>query len=82
MLGIAALALLFISALHGCTVIGSSTVDRDRLDFPTTIAQLWKPMMPLNTVSIRYGDTPIFLNVSSIVNQYSLELKIAASSEL
>lgn len=74
------LALLFL--LSGCTTIGPSSVEKDRFDYSSTIAESWKKMMLLNIIKLRYGDTPIFLEVSSIVNQYSLEAELGASAEL
>lgn len=39
-------------------------------------------MMLLNIIRLRYGDTPIFLEVGSIVNQYILEQELAGSANL
>ncbi len=68
-------ALLFVS---GCAAIGPSTISRDRFEYSTAIADSWKRMMLLNIVKLRYGDTPIFLETSSIVNQYLLETEVNA----
>jgi hypothetical protein len=57
-------------------------VENDRFDYSNSIAESWKKMMLLNIVKLRYGDTPIFLEVGSIVNQYSLETELNASAEL
>ena len=66
--------LLLISA--GCTAIGPPTIARDRFDYTTAVADSWKRQMLLNIVKIRYGDAPIFLDVASIINQYSLETEL------
>ena len=71
-------ALLFVS---GCTAIGPSTIARDRFEYSTAIADSWKRMMLLNIVKLRYGDTPIFLETSSIVNQYLLETEVNAGAD-
>lgn len=76
------LILLFCCSFAGCTVIGPSTIERDRFDYSSAIAESWKKMMLLNVVKIRYGDTPIFLEVGSIVNQYSLEQELQAGAEV
>ncbi|MRR35249.1 hypothetical protein EG829_11305 [bacterium] len=68
-----------VGLLAGCTSIGPHTVARDRFDYTTSVADSWKRQMLLNIVKIRYGDAPIFLDVASIINQYSLEGELNAS---
>jgi len=72
-------ALLLVGFLSGCSAIGPGTIARDRADYTTTVAESWKRGMLLNIVKIRYGDAPIFLDVASIINQYSLEGELNAS---
>ncbi len=74
-LGLVALLLLVLS---GCTSVGPSTIERDRFEYSTALSESWKEMMLLNIVKIRYGDTPIFLEVGSVVNQYILEQELQA----
>jgi hypothetical protein len=50
------------------------------MDYMEAIADSWKRMMLLNIVKIRYGDAPVFLEVSSVINQYALETEIGASA--
>ncbi|MDX2454324.1 hypothetical protein [Desulfosarcina sp.] len=66
--------LLFISA---CTGIGPPTVARDRFDYVNAMSESWKRQILLNLVKIRYMDAPVFLDVASVINQYSLEGEIA-----
>ncbi|NLC70580.1 MAG: hypothetical protein GX751_04380 [Desulfuromonadaceae bacterium] len=68
------LALFFAGT--GCAPLGPPTIARDRFDYTTAIADSWKRQMLLNIVKIRYGDAPIFLDVVSIINQYSLETEL------
>ncbi len=74
--------LLFLFIFSGCATIGPATVERDRFDYSNSIAESWKQMMLLNIVKLRYGDTPIFLEVGSIVSQYSMETELEASAVL
>ncbi|MFO7644009.1 MAG: hypothetical protein R6W95_06465 [Desulfosarcina sp.] len=71
--GIVAVLLL---AFTGCASIGPNSVARDRFDYTAAVADSWKRQMLLNIVKIRYGDAPIFLDVASIINQYSLETEL------
>jgi hypothetical protein len=78
----ACISLALLLLLSGCGTIGPSSLERDRFDYSSTIAESWKKMMLLNIVKLRYGDTPIFLEVTSIVNQYIFETELGASAEL
>jgi hypothetical protein len=60
------LAFLF---LGGCAGIGPPTVSRDRFDYTAAISESWKHQMLFNMVKIRYGDAPVFLDVSSVMRQ-------------
>lgn len=65
-----------ILAAAGCTNIGPGTIARDRFDYVDAISDSWKRQTLLNTVKIRYADAPVFVDVSSIVSQYSLVTQI------
>jgi len=75
LLALPLLALLLL-AFAGCTSLGPPSIARDRFDYTTAVADSWKRQMLLNIVKIRYGDAPIFLDVASIINQYSLETEL------
>jgi hypothetical protein len=53
--------------------IGPETLDRDRFDYTDAISNSWKRQMLLNVVKLRYADAPVFLDVTSVINQYLLE---------
>ena len=59
--------------MTACTSIGPSTIPRDRFDYNDAIKTSWKEQMLTNMVAIRYGESPVFLNVSSVIAQYGLE---------
>ncbi len=58
--------------LAGCASIGPTTVTRDRFDYTGAISESWKHQMLLNMIKIRYGDAPVFLDVSSVISQYQI----------
>lgn len=61
---------LGLSALSGCSGIGPSTVVPSRFDYTAAIADSWKQQMLINMVKLRYGDAPVFLDVTSVISQY------------
>jgi hypothetical protein len=58
--------------LFGCAGMGAPTVPRDRFDYTAAISDSWKNQMLFNMVKIRYGDAPVFLDVSSVISQYQV----------
>jgi hypothetical protein len=68
------------AALAACASVGPPTIARDRIDYDAAITTSWKRAMLLNMVKLRYGDTPMFLDVSSVINSYTLEGQATASA--
>jgi len=64
--------LLAVSLLTGCAGIGPTTVSRDRYDYTAAISDSWKRQMLFNLVKLRYGDAPVFMDVSSVISQYQI----------
>jgi hypothetical protein len=62
------LALPVFLLLPACTSIGAGTVHRDRLDYSEALTTSWKEQTLLNIVKLRYADTPVFLEVSSVIS--------------
>ena len=58
--------------LAGCASFGPAAVAQDRFEYTDAISESWKRQMLLNIVKLRYRDAPIFLDVSSVINQYAL----------
>ncbi len=65
-----------ILALYGCSAVGPATVQRVGFDYTSAISDSWKQQMLFNIVKIRYGDAPVFLDVASVINQYSVESQV------
>lgn len=62
-----------VACLGGCAGIGPRILPRDRFDYNAAISDSWKQQMLVNLVKIRYGDTPIFLDVTNVISQYSIQ---------
>jgi len=62
------LAMLILMPLTGCARLGGQAIMRDRFDYSVAIAESWKSQMLLNIVKIRYSDTPVFMDVTSVIN--------------
>jgi len=70
------LALAVVSGVAGCQTIGPGSVQRDRLDYAAAIAESWKEQALLNIIKLRYFDTPVFLDVASVISSYTLQTQI------
>jgi len=75
----AAIALL---ALAGCASVSPGRITTDRMDYGQVIADSWKRQTLLNVVRLRYGDAPVFLDVASVINSYSVGGKATAGASL
>jgi hypothetical protein len=68
-------------ALAACGGIGAGTVARDRFDYVASLSESAKRESLLNLVKIRYADSPVFLNVASVINAYSWEVDVTAAAQ-
>ncbi len=67
---------LLLVLLAGCVAIGPKTIARDRFDYSGGLATSWQRQMLLNIVKMRYFDTPVFLDVTSVINSYTLQSEV------
>jgi len=73
---------LAIVMLTACTGIGPQTIPRDRFDYGNAIADSWKTQTLLNLLRLRYAEVPVFLEVTSVINQYTLQGTVAAGYDV
>jgi hypothetical protein len=67
-------------ALDGCSSIGPGSVPRDRVDYANALSDSWKDQMLLNIVRLRYADTPTFMDVSSVIAAYTIQVAANAGA--
>lgn len=77
-----ALRCLALLALAGCTSVPPARVTTDRMDYGQVVAESWKRQTLLNVVRLRHADAPVFLDVASIINSYTLGGTANASAGL
>jgi hypothetical protein len=63
--------------LSACTSVGPSTVTRDQFNYSKTLSTAQQEQLLANIVRIRYLESPVFVKVSSLINQYELEGRVA-----
>lgn len=73
------MVLLALLAVTACRSIGPDSVPRDRVDYSNALADSWKDQIVLNIVRLRYGDTPTFLDVSSVISAYTRQVATQAT---
>jgi hypothetical protein len=69
---------LVVALAPGCASVGPASIARDRVEYDHAITDSWKRAMLLNMVKLRYGDTPMFLDVASVINSYTMEGQVNA----
>lgn len=72
---------IVILAVTGCSSVPPGRISVDRLDYGQVIAESWKRQTLLNVVRLRYADAPVFLDVASLINSYTVGGKATASAQ-
>jgi len=72
-----------LSLLSGsCSQIGPGTIANGRFDYNEAIVRSFDDQMLLNLVRLRYQDSILFLDLTSVVASYSREATLGASSNV
>ncbi len=75
------LAVLLSVAVGGCAAFGAGRLPADRFDYNAAIAQSSEEQMLTNLVRMRYLHIPEFLEVSSVLTQYTYDGGIGVSGQ-
>jgi len=73
-----AIVILLLTLVSGCASIGHKTINTDQYNYNLAINKGLNEQMLLNLVQMRYGDSPMFLRISNVVNSYSIEEQVSA----
>lgn len=72
------LYLLASILLAACSSYGPQTIERDRMDYGLSLNTSIKQQLLGNIVRLRYMEAPVFVDVASVINQYSLSGNVQA----
>ena len=73
------LKVIIVVQLTACAGMGPQTVNRDRFDYVVAISESWKRQTLLNLVKTRYVDAPVYMDITSVINQYAMEGEVELS---
>jgi len=68
--------------LCGCAALGPRQLPADRFDYGAAIAASTNEQMLLNLVRLRYNETPVFLDVNTVIAQYQFDARAQAGAEV
>jgi len=77
-LGPSTVLLLTMGLLGSCSSYGPGTIERDRMDYGLSLNTSIQQQLLGNIVRLRYLEAPVFVNVASVINQYSLSGQVQA----
>jgi hypothetical protein len=66
----------------GCGTVGTQSIERDRLGYVNALGESWKEQTLLNIVKLRYMDTPVFLDVSSLISSYEVARQLSLTANV
>jgi hypothetical protein len=65
----------------GCIALGPNSVPADRFNYSEALSHSLKQQMLLNIVRLRYGDVPVFIDVTNIVSGFTLSSTVTGGVE-
>jgi len=68
--------------LCGCAALGPGQLPADRFDYGSAIAASTNEQMLLNLVRLRYNETPVFLDVNTVIAQYQFDARAQVGGEI
>ncbi len=68
-----------VTLFSACNTVGPKAVRGARINYNEAIARTGDQQLLLNLVRLKYRDTPLFLEISSVSTQYNLEWSAGAS---
>lgn len=71
---------LILLPLIGCSTLGPRTIPGDRFNYNKSLARSANEQLLLNIVRLRYAEPLHWLEVSSMLSQYSFEARVGANS--
>lgn len=71
----AVLLLVLSTAITGCIPLSSNIIVDGRFKYNEAIRDSWEEQMLFNIVSLRYGESTVFMDVDSLITQYGLETR-------
>ena len=72
--------IIFIS--YGCTKYGPNHVKSERSSYNQAIQKTNNEQLILNLVRLKYGDNPLFMEVSNVASQFTLQSNIGLAGKL
>ena len=76
------ISLVLLVFVSGCAKFGPDRVIHDRFNYSNAIGISFKEQVLLNIVKLRYMDTPIILQVGTIVSSYSVTGTVSLTGEV
>ena len=74
------LLLLVLFATTGCASFGPDKVNRDHFNYSNELRSSAQEQLLLNALALRYGEAPMFLEVSSVISTYAYEGSVNAGA--
>ena len=68
------IVIVAMCTLSGCSTLGPRSISPDRFDYNEAYARSGREQVLLNIIRMRYGDSPVFIELTSMLSQYTVEV--------